>query len=86
MRRDRKGGREKDFRGEMGDAPRPFGPGFPPNSAGKFGIKRVGQVVIIQMAVLNVATLKLAQHISIQQVFVGIFHHRSLKSSQNIHQ
>lgn len=50
----------------MGDAPRSVRSGFPPNSARKFGIKSVGQVVVLQMAVLNVTALKFTQNVSVQ--------------------
>ena len=73
---------KKDFRGDrMGDAPRSWS-GFPPkhSSAREFWVKSVGQVIVFQLTVLNIATQVVFQFTSVQQVLVRIFHHRSLNT------
>lgn len=58
----------------MGDAPRSWRSGFPPNSAREFVVERVGQVVVLQVTVLNVTPTEFAKLVGVQQIFVRILH------------
>ena len=59
--------------------------GSPPHSAGKLGVERISEVVIVEVAVLDVAPQELVQVRGRQQVLVAVLHHRRLLQTTNNH-